>query len=140
MQLARPRPPQRVISLVPMIDVLLIMLVFFMVTSTYLNLAMIPVVNSSDAISQATPAATNTGAPPLIIRLGSDGQPRIRGQSTSIADLSVFLASQVAEYPDISVLIWPAPRAATQSLVTLMDTLTTAGINRLRILHLSPIE
>ncbi len=137
MQLARPRPPQRVISLVPLIDVLLIMLVFFMVTSTYLNLAMIPVVNSSDAIS---PAATNTGAPPLIIRLGSDGQPRIRGQSTSIADLSVFLASHVAEYPDISVLIWPAPRAATQSLVTLMDTLTTAGISRLRILHMAPIE
>ena len=48
MQLSRSKPPQRLISLVPMIDVLLIMLVFFMVTSTYLDLDMIPVARAAD--------------------------------------------------------------------------------------------
>lgn len=140
MQLSRTKPPQRVISLVPLVDVLLIMLVFFMVTSTYLNLSMIPVESSSDAINPAAPAATNAGVPPLIIRLGPDGLPSIRGQATTIADLSAFLASHVAETPDASILIWPSPRAATQSLVTLMDTITGAGISRLRILQLAAIE
>ena len=44
LSLTRPSRPRALISLVPMIDVMLILLVFFMVTSTYLNLDMIPAV------------------------------------------------------------------------------------------------
>jgi biopolymer transport protein ExbD len=47
MQLRRRIPSPRLISLVSMVDVLLIMLVFFMVTSTYLNLDMIPMTQSA---------------------------------------------------------------------------------------------
>ena len=140
MQLTRNHSPQRGVSLVPMVDVLLIMLVFFMVTSTYLNLGMIPVVRSSESTSAATPAAADNGARPLMIRLDPDGQPRIRGQITSFADLSTFLAAHTAQTPNASVLIWPSPHAATQSLVTLVDTLTKAGVSRLRILQLAPIQ
>lgn len=140
MQLTRVTEPKRIISLVPMIDVLLIMLVFFMVTSTYLNLGMIPVVKSSDAtISPENDAASDANAP-LLIRLNSDGQPSLRGQKTQLSELAPMLTAQVTQFPETSVLIWPSPHANTQSLVSLLDTIAASGISQLRILQLAAIQ
>ena len=71
MNLKRPPPQGALISLVPMNDVMLILLVFFMVTSTYLNLDMIPAVRpSNEGTSQASAAPEGT----IMIRIGADGQ------------------------------------------------------------------
>lgn len=138
MHLTRVTEPKRIISLVPMIDVLLIMLVFFMVTSTYLNLEMIPVVKSSDnTISPIT--ETEAGAP-VLLRLNAAGQTSLRGQETALTDLAAILKEQIASEPDTSVLIWPSPNANTQALVSLLDTLTASGVTQLRILQLAAIE
>ena len=82
MQIKRPTRPGPLISLVPMIDVMLILLVFFMVTSTYLNLDMIPAAKRGEAQTDA-PTATEgsgAGAGTLLIRIGADGVPVLRGQ------------------------------------------------------------
>jgi biopolymer transport protein ExbD len=130
-QLTRPTAPRRVISLVSMIDVLLIMLVFFMVTSTYLNLDMIPVAEpASDGAETSAEAPQGT---PLLIRLGPDGRPYLRGAPVSISDL----AARVQANPDAPITILPALRADTQSLVRLMDGLTAAGAGQLRILQVA---
>ena len=129
MQLTRPRTPPRLISLVSMIDVLLIMLVFFMVTSTYLNLDMIPMAETADDTPIATTPNAETGV--LLVRLGADGQPYLRGQPVALG----ALAARVQADPDIAITILPSLRANTQSLVTLMDTLTGSGAGNLRILQ-----
>lgn len=130
MQLKRTKSPQRLISLVSMIDVLLIMLVFFMVTSTYLNLDMIPMAQSSeDTASTTAPTESQTA----MIRLGGDGRTYLQGRPTQLSQLSSTLQ---ARGPDLNILILPSARASTQSLVTLMDTLTAAGLTRLRIVQL----
>jgi biopolymer transport protein ExbD len=77
--LKRPRPPRALISLVAMIDVLLILLVFFMVTSTYLDLDMIPAVSQNDENS-SPPETAKADAQPILVRIGADGQPVLRGQ------------------------------------------------------------
>lgn len=136
MQLTRAKPPQRLISLVSMIDVLLIMLVFFMVTSTYLNLDMIPMAQSTDDAVDATPVQTAKGAP-MMIRLGPDGAPYLRGQIITAPALATRVKQHLADDPAASILILPSPRADTQSLVTLMDGLTRAGASNLRILQLA---
>ncbi|MEM6304061.1 MAG: biopolymer transporter ExbD [Pseudomonadota bacterium] len=131
MQLIRPAPPPRLISLVSMVDVLLIMLVFFMVTSTYLNLDMIPVAQTSDAPAQSAEDTAN--APPLLVRLGADGVTYVRGQPLTLA----ALARLVAGNPERPVTILPALRADTQALVSVMDAATAAGAGRLRILQVA---
>ena len=143
MQLNRPRTPPRLISLVSMIDVLLIMLVFFMVTSTYLNLDMIPVAQSSDEPPPLTQSSRpqNTGPKvPLMIRLGADGAPYLRGQKASFVALRERVLDHVSRDPQSAVLILPSPRADTQSLVALMDVLTRAGAEHLRILQLAEVQ
>ena len=131
MQLRRQTPPPRLISLVSMVDVLLIMLVFFMVTSSYLNLDMIPMAEATDEGALATAGSAST---PMMIRLGSDGAPYLRGHPVTYKDLAATLAILPA---GTSVMILPSLRADTQSLVKLMDVATSAGITRLRVVQLA---
>ena len=128
MQISRPRPARRLISLVSMIDVLLIMLVFFMVTSTYLHLDMIPIAKSAETGTNTQSQQTEA---PLMIRLAENGQAYLHGRPLGEDQYAALLGNRT------SVLILPSPRASTQALVTLMDGLTRAGVSQLRVLQLA---
>ncbi|AHD03802.1 ExbD/TolR family protein [Leisingera methylohalidivorans] len=136
MRIHRPARPRALISLVPMIDVMLILLVFFMVTSTYLNLDMIPAVKPSagTAGSPRTPAKT------LMIRLGADGVPVLRGTALTADTLRAALAAAVADAPLTQVVILPSGAARTQALITVMDGAALAGVTRLRVLRLEAAQ
>ncbi|UWQ60733.1 biopolymer transporter ExbD (plasmid) [Leisingera caerulea] len=137
MTLNRPIRPRGLISLVPMIDVMLILLVFFMVTSTYLNLDMIPAVEPSEgAASSTTPAPAGT----LMIRLGADGVPVLRGTALDQDTLRATLASAIVEEPLTQVVILPSGAAQTQALITVMDSAALAGVTRLRVLRLEAAQ
>lgn len=131
MILKRASRPRALISLVPMIDVMLILLVFFMVTSTYLNLDMIPALRASD---EATGPAAPTDT--VMIRLGADGIPVIRGQPLTGSELDSLLRSTIATDPLTQVLILPSGAASTQALISVMDKAAQADVQQLRVLRL----
>ncbi|MBJ6372526.1 ExbD/TolR family protein [Sedimentitalea arenosa] len=132
--LRKPRKPGPLISLVPMIDVMLILLVFFMVTSTYLNLDMIPALKRQEETSTSAPEAKPTET--LLIRLGANGLPIVRGRSVPLEDLSGYLVARLAEAPRLQVLVLPSGGASTQALISVMDHAARAGIGRLRVIRL----
>jgi len=132
MTLTRPERARALISLVPMIDVLLILLVFFMVTSTYLNLDMIPATRQQDAPGMAQAGV----AAPLMIRLGADGQPVLRGKTLAADALTTLLRNRVAQDPGLQLVILPSGGAQTQALISLMDRATQAGVQRVRVIRL----
>lgn len=131
--LKRPRAPRALISLVAMIDVLLILLVFFMVTSTYLDLNMIPAVAQQDGTAGSN---STTPSQPLLIRIGADGAPTVRGQALSLEELSALLTTRLGTAPTLPVLLLPTGVARTQSLVSVMDVATRAGVRNLRVIRL----
>ncbi|MCB1341461.1 MAG: biopolymer transporter ExbD [Pseudooceanicola sp.] len=130
--LTRPKRPAQLISLVPMIDVMLIMLVFFMVTSTYLNLDMIPAVKQQEG---AASTSTETGGT-LMIRLGADGIPVVQGGAVPVDALPALLAQKLADDPLLQVLVLPSGAAKTQALISVMDAAARAGAVRLRVVRL----
>ncbi len=138
MQLRRTRPSRPMISLVSMIDVLMIMLVFFMVTSTFLNLDMIPMAESSDK-PQNTVSTTNDipTASTILVRLGADGTAFVRGQPVNPAVLTDIVAARLTSNPGTSVMVLPSAYASTQALVSLMDVLTKAGVDKLQVIQLA---
>ncbi len=138
--LNRPAPPKAVISLVPMVDVLLILLVFFMVTSTYLNLDMIPAVEQNEDAPAAPTDAAQEAGPPLLIRLGADGVPTIRGRALDTAGLESLLLDRVQSDPFTRVLILPSGAADMQALVLLMDTATRLGVTNMSVIRLEGTE
>ena len=132
--LHRPKRARALISLVPMIDVMLILLVFFMVTSTYLNLDMIPAVRQQDQTS--APAPGTEAQATVMIRLGADGAPVVRGRALSADQLGEMLRNQLADEPLTQVIVLPLGAATTQALISVMDVATQAGVLRLRVIRL----
>ncbi len=126
------------ISLVSMVDVLMIMLVFFMVTSTYLDLDMIPVVAPAEG-QTGDAADADAAGPPLMIRLGAAGDVRVGGRALSPAALDALLRDRIAADPATEVVVLPSPQADTQALVSVLDVATAAGVGRLRLLRLEPV-
>lgn len=135
MRIRRTSTRSEQISLVSMIDVLMILLIFFMVTSTYADLGMIPMVEQNDEPAVAAAASGESGGT-LLIRLGPDGIARIQGQAQTEKDLSTRFLAHLATSPSAAVMVLPSGNATTQALVSLLDSATRAGVQNLRILRL----
>lgn len=135
--LARPNQRIKAISLVPLVDVLLIMLVFFMVTSTYLDLDMLPVAEAPETVapSGAAPQARpETGT--LFVRINADGSIIAAGQRLDLDGFDALLAERLAADEDLRLLVLPSARSGVQALVSVMDRATLAGVAQLRIVRL----
>ena len=85
--LVRRAQPRRLISLTPLVDVFLILLVFFMVTSTYLDLNMIPAITPDDETATSSGSGSSGDESSVLIRIGADGQAVLRGRTMSPDDL-----------------------------------------------------
>jgi biopolymer transport protein ExbD len=138
MHLNKQRTGMPPISLVSMVDVLMIMLVFFMVTSTYLNLRMIPLSGAEDQTATPRPPKNpenNLLQSPLILRLGPDGRISRWNQYFDHATLQTFLRSELRVAPNRAVLVLPSGRAPMQSLVSLLDTLAESDAREVRVIR-----
>jgi len=129
MKLTRRKRNMALITMTPLVDVMMILLVFFMVTSTYLDLDMMPMVQSEAQSGSTAPAAP---APTLLIRITADGTARLRGQPLTVNSLAGALQAN----PDTRVLILPSGGANVQGLVSTIQTATEAGATNLRVVRL----
>ncbi len=132
MKLARRRNNAALITLTPLVDVMLILLVFFMVTSTYLDLDMIPMVEKGEDVDPTLTAAGTDGATTLLISINAAGEARFQGRTVTPIALAEALRSQ----PNAQVLILPSGFANVQGLVEVIEAATAAGITNLRVVRL----
>lgn len=132
MKIARRNRNSALITLTPLVDVMLILLVFFMVTSTYLDLDMIPMVEKGDEVSEAQTSTGTDGATTLLISINAAGEARFQGRTVTAAALAQALRAQ----PDAQVLILPSGFANVQGLVEVIEAATAAGITNLRVVRL----
>ena len=138
--LARRRTSPRLISLTPLVDVFLIMLIFFMVTSSFLNLDIIPAVRQAD--DPALPASAAEGAPgasPALVRLAPDGSAVYRGRALDAAGLAAALDAGSGGLAARQVLVLPSARAPMQALVSLIDALTLAGARSVQVVRIEAV-
>lgn len=132
MKLTRRKRNIALITMTPLVDVMMILLVFFMVTSTYLDLDMMPMVQSeTEGV-----AAPGGPAPTLLIRITANGEARLRGQTLSVESLSRALQAA----PNARVLILPSGGSDVQGLVSAIETATRAGAENLRVVRLEAPE
>lgn len=138
MRLRRAPVRRNLVSLVPLVDVFMILLVFFMVTSSYLDLDMVPVGGRGEAPALAPPPSVaerrDSGA--LLIRLGSDGGAYLQGRPLDAPALEAAIRARLAQRPDAPILVLPSGQAAVQALVGVMETAARAGAGALRVVRL----
>lgn len=132
--LKRPRHRRSIISVVSMIDVMMILLFFFMVTSTYLNLDMVPALQKADDAPLATGTATPSST--LMIRIAADGTAMVGGQAFDAAALTTLLRSRLQTSPLTPIVLFPSGAAHLQDLIRTMDIVTRAGAVRVKVIRI----
>lgn len=110
------------INLTPMLDVVFIMLIFFIVSSSLVKPQGIEInpPTSSSAKQQTRPA--------LILQLAADGSLVLDGQSTDLRMLKARLAQQTQQ-PAPLVLLQADQLATTGQLVKVLDQLRLAKVD-----------
>lgn len=122
------RPRRNPIRLTPLIDVVFILLVFFMLASNYEDWHAI----SMDAPVQAE-ASIDSEPSAVLIDIGPS-RLRLSAESISRDLLIARLEYQLLEHPDLVVLIRPVDGVLLQETVSLMDLLSDSGIMRMSLI------
>ena len=121
---------KRIVSLTPLIDVVFILLVFFMLVSNF---------NQFNAIAVNAPAPAtrqdNSMAGALLIRLNEQGEIDIAGRPVAWDQLREIVRQALTEKPERQVLIKPHAELAIQQVVNLLDELAATGVTNFSFLR-----
>ncbi|WP_349369054.1 biopolymer transporter ExbD [Salinarimonas sp.] len=116
------------ISLTPLIDVVFILLVFFMLTSSFLDWRSIEL----DAPARAAAGTSVEGA--LLVEIRPDGV-RLAGATVSLETLGERVAARLAAKPEQRVVVEPAPGVSLQEAVRVLDGLAVIGVADLSLIR-----
>ncbi len=114
-------PDGRLISLTPLIDVVFILLIFFMLASSFLDWRAVDLKLSGDAAAGAASDRT------LVLTLESGGGLGLEGASLEPAAALERVSERLAGRPDLAIVLRPQPGVVLQRVVDLMDSLKTLG-------------
>jgi biopolymer transport protein ExbD len=117
------------ISLTPLIDVVFILLVFFMLASSFLDWRAIEL----KAPATAGTSGGETGA--LLLRVGREGTLDFNGQAVETSALVGRLRSAANERQDARLLIQPAAGVPMQKAIDLLDMARDAGLQRVQLIR-----
>ena len=109
------------IGLTPLIDVVFILLVFFMLASSYLDWRSI-------VLSPPAKAAQGGGMEgALLVEVQAGGQLRLSGQPVRLQELDQRVRQRLAEKPGQRLVVKPDESVDLQAVVAVLDSLALAG-------------
>ena len=122
------------INVVPYIDVMLVLLIIFMVTTPLLNLS----VTADIQLPQSAAKDLEAKSDPVIVTVRSDGQlglqlPKSTVQAMEPAELEARLAAMVAQDKQLRVFLGADAQVPYQKLVVAMDALTRAKVEKVSL-------
>ena len=120
-------PPNEEPNVAPLIDIVFILLIFFVVTTTFARDLGVEVERPS--------AGTATEQPANIVRvaIGRGGELAVDGRATSAWRLGAEIEDRIALYADKSVLVVADRTIDAKTLVDVMDTCRQAGARQVAV-------
>ncbi|MCZ6501318.1 MAG: biopolymer transporter ExbD [Gammaproteobacteria bacterium] len=116
------------IDLTPMLDVVFIMLIFFIVTATFVKEIGIDV-NSPDKNQNVQDADKQS----IVVQITSRDRIRIRNRDVDFRSVRANIERLHAENPDAPVVVQPHPNSTTEIMVHVMDAARQAGVYNVSI-------
>ena len=119
------------INVVPYIDVMLVLLIIFMVTTPLLNLS----VTADIQLPQSAAKALEAKSDPVIVTVRSDGQlglqlPKSTVQAMEPAELEARLAAMVAQDKGLRVVVGADRQVPYEKVIVAMDALKRAKVEK----------
>ena len=129
MKFRQRRPEDPEINLIPFIDVLLVVLIFLMLSTTYSKFTELQV-----SLPTADAEKLKDRPQEIIVAISADGRYVINSAAVdgrSVELLSTALTAAAAGRPDTMVIVSADAATAHQAVVNVMDAARRAGLSRL---------
>jgi biopolymer transport protein ExbD len=123
------RPEEPEINLIPFIDVLLVVLIFLMLSTTYSKFTELQI-----TLPVADADKLRDRQRELIVAVSADGRYSVNRKPVdgrSVEALTAELAAAAADAPDMVVIVSADATAAHQSVINVMDAARRANLPRL---------
>jgi biopolymer transport protein ExbD len=125
----KPRPEEPEINLIPFIDVLLVILIFLMLSTTYSKFTELQI---SLPVADAEKLRDRPGE--IIVSVAADGRYAVNRKPVdgrSVEGLAAELSAAAAGSSNAIVIVSADATAAHQSVINVMDAARRAGLARL---------
>lgn len=132
----RPRPNSRIpeVNLVPMMDVLMTVLIFFVIISMGMTGVAINGVTLPQSIDNADDLTGNDEAdPPLVMGLDAQSTLTVEGEAIEINELPAIIQRYFQDNPNGSILLKADRALAYDSIADLLTQLRKAGGKRVSL-------
>lgn len=120
------------INMAPLLDMVFILLIFFLVTTSFVKEAGVDV-ERPVAKSAETKAATN-----MIIGIDRDGGVYMQGKRIDVRSVQPRMKQYVMETPKGSVVIAADKQSTTNTLIQVLDGCRMAGVKNISIAARKP--
>lgn len=127
MQIDVPARRRSVIRLTPLIDVVFILLVFFMLASSFLDW------RAFEIAVPGTPSESAGDSDPVVVAVTADGGFEVGGRGVEAGELARAVEDARASADERPVVLRPADDAPVAATVEAFDRLRAGGIERISI-------
>ena len=121
---SRPRKDEAGIDMTPMLDIVFILLIFFIVTATFLQ---------EEGVDMSPPPDSDTppqsdAAPPILVQLSGENRVFVNQEATSALRVMAAISRIRAESPNSAVVLEVDDEAEHGTMVEIFDELRANGI------------
>ena len=112
------------INITPMLDIVFIMLIFFIVTTSFVKEKGLEVSRPSNS----PPKEIKKNKGPILVKIDANGVITMKGRMLDRKAVQANLEREKAEKPDSPLIIAAHPDAETDALVTILDAAEAVGV------------
>lgn len=117
------------INITPMLDIIFIMLIFFIVTTSFVREEGLEISRPSNT----PPQEVVRDERPIVVRIDSGGLISVKGRILDSRAVQANLEREKAEKPGSPLIVAAHPDADTQALVTILDAARAVGIESISV-------
>jgi len=117
------------INITPMLDIVFIMLIFFIVTTSFVKEKGLEISRPSNT----PPKEIKQDKGPIVIKINSAGLISVKGRILEPRAVQANLEREKAEKPTSPLIVAAHPEADTEALVTILDAAKAVGIEAVSV-------
>jgi biopolymer transport protein ExbD len=117
------------INITPMLDIVFIMLIFFIVTTSFVKEKGLEVSRPSSA----PPQEVKQDKGPIVVRIDGSSLISVKGRILEPRAVEANLEREKAEKPTSPLIVAAHPEADTEALVTVLDAARAVGIESVSV-------
>ena len=117
------------INITPMLDIVFIMLIFFIVTTSFIKEKGLEVSRPSSS----PPKEIQQDKGPIVVRIDASSLISVKGRVLEPRAVVANLEREKAEKPTSPLIVAAHPEAATEALVTVLDAARAVGIESVNV-------